>query len=63
MTPLELADALLDGEAQPLLDVTWKEFTGKLGLATMTAGTEPAAKPEDVTSGTGAVPGPSAQAA
>jgi hypothetical protein len=34
--PLELADTLLDGEADLLMEVTWQAFAGKLGLDTTT---------------------------
>lgn len=42
LDPLKMADRLRDGESAPLLEVVWKEFTGKTGLVTMTAETAPA---------------------
>ena len=56
MEPLKLADTLLDGEAEPLLDAVWKAFAGKLGLGTKTAAPEPA---DSSTNADGSTSGPS----
>jgi|SRR6185503_5058414 len=56
--PLKMADRLKDGESGPLLDVVWKEFTGKTGLVTKTAETAPAT-PAASPKTTGSEAGPS----
>jgi hypothetical protein len=61
LDPLKMADRLKDGESGPLLDVVWKEFTGKTGLVTMTAGTAPAT-PEASPAPDGSATGPSPSA-
>jgi len=55
--PLKLADRLKDGEAAALMEVVWREFSGKLGLVTTTAGTAPAPlNPSTETPGSGTGP-------
>lgn len=65
LDPLKMADKLRDGESGPLLDTVWKEFSGKLGLVTKTAETQPANPSADSPKMTGSEAGPSepAQAA
>jgi len=63
LDPLKLADKLRDGESAPLMEVVWKEFTGKTGLATTTAEPTPAKTPAPSTNDDGSGIGPSAPAA
>ena len=58
LDPLKMADRLKENESGPLLETVWKEFAGKLGLATTTAGTTPAT-PADSTNADGSSSGPS----
>lgn len=57
--PLKMADRLKDGESAALMEVVWKEFSGKLGLVTATAEPEPAKIPAASTKESGSDSGPS----
>ena len=59
LDPLEFADRLLEGEAEPLMEAVWKAFSGKLGLVTKTPGPEPAQTPDPSTNADGQRSGPS----